>query len=463
MRNEESDFVPFRLLSLILLISALVLIETNSNTYLHSFTFCISLIFVAIILELEISRRSRGYLAIPIVLLIAISYLYIGITGFQSNSSLSNARLSSFRLKLSFVEANTTLKIYILTSISILIGYCLRNKIQTYKYRKTQLSVFLPAFRNEDMSMFQSNYVIYFVASSNLTYATLYGINNLIYRDEYIPIQSNITNNFFLSFVNVINLIGLFALGWLSTKARGVHKIAVWFTYALSLLIFFCDGSRTFALGVVLFFVGRVIEKRTILRVLLFLISIPISILFANLIIFFRSGPGHGLRGHLSQLSSFDFSNAANFFHSNLSAWSFAITGYTGVIANPIPLKSFFIEINPLPGGLTGWYEIADTMRFNYYTPYTSIGELYNYSPILLLIFFALLGFISSELVIFQSSRNATPSNILQLFNGGSLLLFFLLTTQYNLRSSMRVLYLALLVNVFFYFRAKTLLKKKGV
>ena len=136
----------------------------------------------------------------------------------------------------------------------------------------------------------------------------------------------------------------------------------------------------------------------------------------------------------------------------NVSLWIFSL-----------PLKSFFIEINPLPGGLTGWYEIADTMRFNYYTPYTSIGELYNYSPTLLLIFFALLGFISSGLVIFQSSRNATSSNILQLFNGGSLLLFFLLTTQYNLRSSMRVLYLALLVNVFFYFRAKTLLKKKGV
>jgi hypothetical protein len=417
---------------------------------------------MAIILELEISRRLWGYLAVPLVTLVATLYLYIGISGFQNNANLSISRLSGFRVKLPPIESIETLKIYIFTAIAILFGYGLSGKLQAnnFKPNKVDQSSLLLQFKLA--KKFKLQYIVYVVSFSNIAYIFLYGVSNLIFRSEYIPIQSNIVNNFLLSLVNIVNLIGFFALGWVSTELYGFQKLTAWSAFTFSLLVYFGDGSRTLGLGVLLFFAGRIIDKRNVLRIMLFICSVPISVLLSNLVVFFRSGSKHGLVGHISQLNQFDFSNIASFFQTNIAASSFAITGFSGVVANKIPFNYFFIEINPLPGGLTGWYEIANTLRFNYYTPYTSIGALYNYSPLLLLLFFALLGVFTRNLVLFQSSDVYLVNNLRYQINVGSVLLFSLLSTQYNLRSSLRILYLAFILNVYFIFRARRLAKMAG-
>jgi hypothetical protein len=462
MQNEEFDVKPLRLISIILLISSFLLLASNSRLNLSSHTFSISLVIMAIILELEISRRLRGYLAVPLAALVATLYLCIGISGFQNNANLSISRLSGFRVKLPPVESIETLKIYIFAAIAILFGYGLRSELRANNFKPNTVDQGSLLSQFKLTKKFKLQYIVYIISFSNIAYILLYGVSDLIFRSEYIPIQSNIVNNFLLSLVNIVNLIGFFALGWVSTKLHGFQNLTAWSAFTFSLLVYFGDGSRAVGLGVLLFFAGRIIDKRKVLRIIIFIFSVPISVLLSNLIVFFRSGSKHGLVGHISQLNQFDFSNIANFFQSNLASSSFAITGFSGVIANKIPFNYFFIEINPLPGGLTGWYEIASTMRFNYYTPYTSIGALYNYSPLLLLLFFVLLGVFTSNLVLFQPSDIYSINNLRYQVNVGSVLLFSLLSIQYNLRSSLRILYLAFIINIYFIFRERRLARMVG-
>jgi hypothetical protein len=409
-------------------------------------------VFTVVILEFLISKKVYSYFAGPPILIIATCYLYVGLAGFLSNKNLSSELQSNFRLKLPPAEAHQTLKIYLLSVISLLVGYSLRGSKKNLERDRISTEQTQNLSRLFEITGSKKIYVTIFFLVTNLSYALAFGINNLILREEYISVDSNITNNFFLSLNNVINLIGFLAIGWISVQATGFHKFAVFFTFLLSLVIYFSDGSRTFGLGVLLFFVGRLVEERSRTNMMLLVFSLPIANLFTNIIVSFRNGPQHGLIGHLSQILSYNFKNSGSYFESTLPSSSFAITGHTAVIANQIPMQNFFIEMNPLPGGLTGWYFIAPSMRFNYYTPYTTIGELYNYGPFLLFSFFALLGFTSSRYLLFRSSKFSLGSNVLEQVNVGSLFLFALLALQYNLRSSMRILYLALLLNILIFF-----------
>lgn len=459
MKTEEYSLKTLRLFSIIILFSSFVLLVNNSSLNINSHIFSISMVILVIIIEIEISRKLRGYLAIPLVTLVAILYLYIGLSGFQNNVDLSMNMLSGFRIKLPSEESIETLKIYVIATIAILVGHTLRWDLNINKHKRKTLDQGFTVSRFIPTENFQLQYVVGTIFFSNVAYIVLYGVSDLFFRTEYIPVQSNIANNFLLSLTNVSNLIGFFALGWLSTKLYGFQKLTTWSTFVFSLLIYFGDGSRTLGLGVLLFFTGRIFDKRTVSTFTQFLFSIPIAILLSNLVVFFRSGSKHGLLGNISQLSHFDFFNIANFFQSNVAASSFTITGFSGVIANRIPLNYFLIEINPFPGSLTGWYDIAHTLRFNYYTPYTSIGELYNYSPFLLFLFFTLLGFFTSNLVIFLSSDVYLIKNLQNQFNVGLVLLFSLVSLQYNLRSSMRILYLAFMLNLYFTLRERRLRK----
>ncbi len=462
MLQMQRHVNSIRLISLLFQISALVLLLSTAQDSYPSFVLCISLLIVAIIIELTISKSSRGYLSIPIAVVIAVFYLFIGLNGFYSNSNLSISSLSGFRVKLPPLESRETLRVYLLIVSAIMFGYSLNSKGPSANHLD-------PKFRQKEApelarmkSRFRLIHITYFFLFTNATYLFLFGMDDLLFRTEYIPIQSNISNNFFLSLVNVVNLIGFLGLGWASGQLRGAQRFICFLTFFFSLLIYFGDGSRTFGLGLVLFFTGRLIDKKSPLRFIAFIISVPISAMLTNLVISFRRGSTHGLIGNFSQIGQFDFLSAGNYFQSNVSASSFAITGYTGFIANPIPIKNLFIEINPLPGGFTGWYNIANEMRFNYYTPFTSIGELFNYSPLILFLFFAALGLFTRNLVLFQSSSGLSIFNLRQNINVGSILLFVLLSIQYNLRSSLRVLYLAILVNTTLFYLQRRRLKVTG-
>jgi hypothetical protein len=89
-------------------------------------------------------------------------------------------------------------------------------------------------------------------------------------------------------------------------------------------------------------------------------------------------------------------------------------------------------------------------MRLNYYTPFSTVGELNNISPLFSFIFFFALGYFYSFLNINQSKLTNTLSLYKVYFATASLFLFTILSLQYNLRSCMRIIYLNLLVQIIF-------------
>src|SRR4029078_8252920 len=52
-----------------------------------------------------------------------------------------------------------------------------------------------------------------------------------------------------------------------------------------------------------------------------------------------------------------------------------AVTAFQGAA---LPLGDLLVAVNPLPGRLTGWYEIADLHRLHVFTPMPGLGELGN-------------------------------------------------------------------------------------
>jgi hypothetical protein len=59
--------------------------------------------------------------------------------------------------------------------------------------------------------------------------------------------------------------------------------------------------------------------------------------------------------------------------------------------------------LNPLPGRMTNWYEIADRMRSNIYAPFTAIGELSKYKGFFILYYF-MIGYYFTKVDFFIKS-----------------------------------------------------------
>ncbi len=460
MTRREELILMLRSFSYLILISLAIILTLESKPGEFLLYTCAIMIIIIIALELGVSQILQKYTSLPTVLLVSIFYLFVALLGYRSNNSKDFAKQNDYRLKLPLYESQQTFKIYLICITSMLLGYA-------FWKRKSKKEPFSGAENSNTTKInltIKSNKNLLFATSflffSNLAYATLFGFSNLYYRDEYIAVDANITNNFLLSLLNIINLMGFFALGWISPKLKNNRGLIVWGTFILSTVVYFSDGSRTAGLGIILFFGGRLVDKRDFSRITSFGASIPVSILIMNMMLFFRDKQEHGLIGHINQLSDFDFSSFGNYVDTNFAASSFAITGFSGVIANKLPLKYFLIEINPLPGSLTGWYEIASILRYNYYTPYTSIGELHNYGPHILVLFFIVIGNLFSNSKVFQNTGSWSTYNLKQNVNSGSLLLFSLIAIQYNLRSSLRILYLCILLNLLISTLERVSLKK---
>jgi hypothetical protein len=147
----------------------------------------------------------------------------------------------------------------------------------------------------------------------------------------------------------------------------------------------------------------------------------------------------------------FDFVDEKHSFGFVLSnvMFSFPLTGF--VLSQP-PLKTRYLltDFNPMPGALTDWYSIWNRFRFNSFVPFNAIGELGNVSVFFGAAFFVVLGIFFAYLD--RRSRRwmdrgwAFPAIVIL----GLTSLFVLLSLQYQLRSSLRLLYYLGIVDVGF-------------
>jgi hypothetical protein len=120
--------------------------------------------------------------------------------------------------------------------------------------------------------------------------------------------------------------------------------------------------------------------------------------------------------------------------------YGFPLTAYVAS-APHLPLSYFLTSVSPLPGSLTSWYEINAQMRVNAYIPYNAIGELLNYGWYIAVLVSFLLGAVLTAIDVDIRRRLRQREYLLPTVYIGLTVLFLLSTTQYNLRSSTRLLY----------------------
>jgi hypothetical protein len=153
-----------------------------------------------------------------------------------------------------------------------------------------------------------------------------------------------------------------------------------------------------------------------------------------------RNGETHGLLPYLSRITDIGITEYLVSIQALVRniGFSAVIIKYTAIDAPEISLASILTSVNPLLS-TSGWEALKPSLRTHLYIPYSAIGELYNFSPLLLYVFllqlFSLIIFITRTLLINESSR----PNLTILIHFAVALLACLYLLQYNLRSVMRL------------------------
>jgi hypothetical protein len=114
----------------------------------------------------------------------------------------------------------------------------------------------------------------------------------------------------------------------------------------------------------------------------------------------------------------------------------------TGVVANrQIPLEAFWVSINPLPGSWAGWSEYKGILRVDSSTPYNALGELGAqgwFALVAVAFAVGLLLALSTRIASRLDGAFALAASLLVL---GITVFFSVSILQYNLRSSVRLIW----------------------
>ncbi len=245
---------------------------------------------------------------------------------------------------------------------------------------------------------------------------------------------------------NTLAPVALLALGMAAVRHKPWRGLAV-FGIGLWLVFLFAGGTRTFAGFPVLMLLAATIASGHRVRTPTILVAVVGTFVMLHVVLVGRSNPdGVGLVPLGMQLFTRPEELFTDFSLNAILGNVFFSGPLTAVVAHrPIPAEAFWIGINPMPGGLAGWHEIQDSLRLNTFTPYNALGELAAHGWIPLVFAAAAAGFgfaLATRVASSLINPYALVATIFVLLMVG---LFSVSGLQYNLRSTMRFVWYALL------------------
>jgi hypothetical protein len=220
-----------------------------------------------------------------------------------------------------------------------------------------------------------------------------------------------------------------------------VFKSLTFLSIVIYGVLYFSMSSRALAVIpislIILFW-----PKSDRLKAIISTIVLPVAS-YTTLVIplYLRSLNSNGLLPYIRGLMDFRFSaDGASYAFQNFTV-AFDLNGLTAYEMIRFPKRDFFIQVSPLLGEASGWYEIANAHRFNFATPTAALGELINYglgySVTLLFLIGLLLSIMNKRISTWKLSYRSFGTVIL--YSGS--LYFGVLCLQYNLRSAVRIIY----------------------
>jgi hypothetical protein len=286
--------------------------------------------------------------------------------------------------------------------------------------------------------------------------ATGNGWSNVYLRYEYI------IENYHIAHVigGAMFPVGVAAAGGAFTCRSRIIRVLALLTCFSALVLALGNSTRLFALIPLLFLLGALIlqphNRRLKFSLAICVAAIPLLI---NLPLIGRGMDRQGISQIPNLLARVKKQEPGLLIHQALNnvfcAQPIAILGEKAQISHSGDY--LLTEINPLPGFMTDWKVIE--RRVNYFVPYNAIGELLRVGLLPATLYFAIVGFVFSK--IDQRIRKSSKLRLDVLAMLGLSLLLIVLSLQYSLRTSTRLLYYMLLIDVAFaVFRSRVLSPK---
>ena len=265
----------------------------------------------------------------------------------------------------------------------------------------------------------------------------LYG-KEIFIRDTY-AVEYNKLGLMLLEY----SLLFLIFLGSILYKEkRGFSRAIAFFVTVLCIGF----GSRMATIYLlVYFFIIFILYLNRRKKTLYIIYGLPFILFFFGYNISLRYSEKHGLGPYLYLPFSGTSEILKNTFFNIYYTLIFGVFAtFKTLVKYPFNYDYLWTSLNPSPGFLTDWYVIFKKLRINHYAPFAGIGEIFSYPNIAFFFYFFIgMFFAYSERVIQRLFLN---KKIVVGF------IVFLLTSafipysfEYNLRSSVRFIYYALI------------------
>jgi hypothetical protein len=245
-----------------------------------------------------------------------------------------------------------------------------------------------------------------------------------------------------------VGMAGVVACGLLLNLERGTRRVPVVLVALGYLALYFSLGSRQVALVPVLLAVGFYVAHPNRSSRIGLGVGLLTSIYLLPFPIFLRSVGANGLFPYLAALPDAPRPLDVLAGSADNLLISFPLTGTTAFKVPQIPFSELLVELDPRPGSSTGWYDIADSLRINPYTPYSALGTIGNHGWTVVVVFWLVTGAFLGYLHLRSTTLTALGSRGIALVLVALPLLFTLFSLQYNLRSSVRFLVYAAAIDI---------------
>lgn len=256
------------------------------------------------------------------------------------------------------------------------------------------------------------------------------------------------TSGSLLAVVGSISLGAVVLLGAVAATDIGVRRGVALCGAAAYWVVLFASASRQFALAPVAFALSAYVCGRSRRAGRWVIATALFSLCLLQVPLYLRGLPEHGILPYWDALAAMP-DLGAGLVYSLANVFSgFPVTGITAFASPPLDAHSLLVSLNPLPGRLTGWYEISPTLRIGTYYPYSALGEVANLGwSAVVLVWFSIgvvLAHLDRRVATFRATGYLVPAlGIIALT-----VLFVLTATQYNMRTASRWLWYSLALDL---------------
>jgi hypothetical protein len=379
---------------------------------------------------LGFAHRRFGTLSSSPVQLVAVGLLALGSLGWVFYDDVAGTSgAAGIKIYLAEAERRQALTLILQFTVALLVGAAALSLVM-----KRDLTS--PSLRTSVLAIPERATRLALVASPLPLLLIVWAQGrNLWERSFYVD---HLSGNLLAAAGSSVGIGAVAILGYLWGKNRArIYVALVVLGYAAA---FFGAGSRRLALIPVLFAVGNAVAapgRRAQITLIasgvagLYLLYLPLAL---------RSGSSHGIAPYWSRLPEVAADGSSLAVTALNLLIGFAIIQRTAFAEAPIPDADMWISINPLPGSLAGWGEVALDHRLNLYTPYAGLGEIGNAGLWWVCGLGVGIGIILGLLDRRVDQHLARGQHAVGLLIVGLSAVFLLFMTQYTLRASMRML-----------------------